>query len=37
MKIGEAEIMQAPERNAVHQLLHSTMGHAFKVLVQRKL
>jgi SAM-dependent MidA family methyltransferase len=24
------------ERNAIHQLLHSTMGHAFKVLVQRK-
>jgi SAM-dependent MidA family methyltransferase len=37
MKIGEAEIMQAPERNSLHQLLHSTMGHAFKVLVQRKV
>ena len=24
------------ERNTIHQLLHSTMGHAFKVLVQRK-
>jgi len=24
------------DRNAVHQLLHSTMGRAFKVLVQRK-
>jgi SAM-dependent MidA family methyltransferase len=36
MKIGEAEILQAPGRNTVHQLLHSTMGHAFKVLVQRK-
>jgi SAM-dependent MidA family methyltransferase len=24
------------ERNAIHQLLHSTMGHAFKVLVQRR-
>lgn len=24
------------DRNALHQLLHSTMGHAFKVLVQRK-
>ena len=24
------------ERNAVHQLLHSTMGHTFQVLVQRK-
>lgn len=36
MKIGEAEILQTPDRNAAHQLLHSTMGHAFKVLVQRK-
>ncbi len=36
MKTGEAEIMQATERNAIHQLLHSTMGHTFKVLVQRK-
>lgn len=26
----------SPERNAIHQLLHSTMGHTFKVLVQRK-
>jgi SAM-dependent MidA family methyltransferase len=25
------------DRNAVHQLLHSTMGRAFKVLVQRKV
>lgn len=24
------------ERNAIHQLMHSTMGRAFKVLVQRK-
>jgi SAM-dependent MidA family methyltransferase len=24
------------ERNAIHQLLHSTMGRAFKVLIQRK-
>lgn len=24
------------DRNALHQLLHSTMGHAFKVLVQRR-
>lgn len=36
MRTGESEILQASERNAVHQLLHSTMGHAFKVLVQRK-
>ena len=36
MKIGEAEIVQSPERDAIHQLLHSTMGHAFKVLVQYK-
>jgi SAM-dependent MidA family methyltransferase len=35
MKVGEAEILQ--DANAAHQLLHSTMGHAFKVLVQRKL
>lgn len=34
MKIGETEILQAPR--AAHQLLHSTMGHTFKVLVQRK-
>lgn len=36
MKAGETEILQTPDRNAAHQLLHSTMGHAFKVLVQRK-
>jgi len=36
MKVGEAEILQVSNRNAVHQLLHSTMGQAFKVLVQRK-
>jgi len=32
--VGEAEIVQDPK--AAHQLLHSTMGHEFKVLVQRK-
>ena len=37
MKIGEAEILQTTDRNAAHQLLHSTMGHTFKVLVQQKL
>ena len=37
MRIGEAEIL-ADTRLATprHQLLHPTMGHAFKVLVQRK-
>ena len=34
MKIGAEEIMAHPQ--AANQLLHSTMGHAFKVLVQRK-
>jgi SAM-dependent MidA family methyltransferase len=34
MKVGANELMAAP--TAAHQLLHSTMGHAFKVLVQRK-
>lgn len=34
MKAG-AEIL-AEHPNQAHQLLHSTMGHAFKVLVQRK-
>ena len=37
MKIGEAEILQTPDRDATHQLLHSTMGRAFKVLIQRKI
>ena len=46
LQAGETEITEivqrtagefSAERNAVHQLLHSTMGHAFKVLVQRKL
>jgi SAM-dependent MidA family methyltransferase len=36
MKVGEAEILQTSDRSAAHQLLHSTMGHAFKVLVQHK-
>lgn len=36
MKVGESEITQTLERNAAHQLLHSTMGRAFRVLVQRK-
>lgn len=45
LQAGEAKIAEiirntagtlSPERNAVHQLLHSTMGSAFKVLVQRK-
>jgi SAM-dependent MidA family methyltransferase len=36
MKIGEAEILQTPDRKPAHQLLHSTMGRAFKVLIQRK-
>lgn len=35
MKIGTDELMAEPK--AAHQLLHSTMGHAFKVLVQRRL
>jgi SAM-dependent MidA family methyltransferase len=35
MKIGAEELMADPK--AAHQLLHSTMGHAFKVLVQRKV
>lgn len=26
----------SPERNAIHQLLHSTMGQSFKVLIQRR-
>jgi SAM-dependent MidA family methyltransferase len=34
-KIGAQELMS--DSKAAHQLLHSTMGHAFKVLVQRKL
>jgi SAM-dependent MidA family methyltransferase len=45
LQIGESEISEivardagrpSAERNAVHQLLHSTMGRAFKVLIQRK-
>jgi SAM-dependent MidA family methyltransferase len=36
MKIGEAEILNTSGRNAAHQLLHSTMGQTFKVLIQRK-
>jgi len=45
LQIGAAEIAEivarsagqlSRERNALHQLLHSTMGHAFKVLIQRK-
>jgi len=36
MKTGFAEIVQTSSRAAAHQLLHSTMAHAFKVLVQRK-
>ncbi len=45
LQIGESEISAiveraagkfSAERNAIHQLLHSTMGHTFKVLVQRK-
>ncbi len=45
LQAGEADIEEivqrtagqfSAERNAVHQLLHSTMGRAFKVLVQRK-
>ena len=45
LQVGEAEIAEiitrtagqlSAERNAVHQLLHSTMGRAFKVLIQRK-
>ena len=34
MRIGAEEMMAAPRQ--AHQLLHSTMGHTFKVLVQRK-
>ena len=43
LQTGEAEIAAivardagqlSRDRNAIHQLLHSTMGHAFKVLVQ---
>jgi SAM-dependent MidA family methyltransferase len=34
MKLGAAELLAAP--GAARQLLHSTMGHAFKVLIQRK-
>jgi SAM-dependent MidA family methyltransferase len=37
MKVGEAEILNSPHRNAAHQLLHSTMGRAFKVLIQQKI
>ena len=45
LQVGEAEIAEvvartagqfSPERNAIHQLLHSTMGRACKVLIQRK-
>ena len=45
LQVGEAEIAAivartagqlSAERNAIHQLLHSTMGRAFKVLIQRK-
>ena len=45
LEIGESEIAEivqrdagrlSRERNALHQLLHSTMGRAFKVLVQSK-
>ena len=45
LQAGEADIAEiiqntagqfSAERNTVHQLLHSTMGRAFKVLVQRK-
>jgi len=35
MKLGADEILAQPK--AAHQLLHSTMGHTFKVLVQRKV
>jgi SAM-dependent MidA family methyltransferase len=35
MKTGAYELMADPK--AAHQLLHSTMGHMFKVLVQRKI
>lgn len=46
LEIGELEISEivqrdagkpSAERNAIHQLLHSTMGRAFKVLVQRRV
>ena len=45
LQVGEPEIAEivardagtpSRARNALHQLLHSTMGHAFKVLIQRK-
>ena len=45
LQVGEVEIADiitrnagqySAERNAVHQLLHSTMGQTFKVLIQRK-
>lgn len=45
LQVGAAEIADivtrnagqlSAERNAVHQLLHSTMGQTFKVLIQRK-
>ena len=45
LKIGEAEIAEivardagklSAERNAIHQLLHSTMGTMFRVLIQHK-
>jgi SAM-dependent MidA family methyltransferase len=35
MKVGADLLAEHPKQ--AHQLLHSTMGHAFKVLVQRKL
>lgn len=35
MKLGVDEIMAQP--NAARQLLHSTMGHTFKVLIQQKV
>jgi SAM-dependent MidA family methyltransferase len=46
LRAGAAEIAEivardagqpSRERNAIHQLLHSTMGRAFHVLVQRKV
>ena len=45
LQIGEAEIAEivardagklSAERNAIHQLLHSTMGTMFRVLIQHK-
>jgi SAM-dependent MidA family methyltransferase len=35
MSLGAADLMAQP--NAARQLLYSTMGHAFKVLIQRKV